>query len=263
MARAVALLAHGFKGYKDYGFIPVLAKRLAEELPIAVHRFNFSHSGVGADPSTFERPDLFERDTWNKQVADLAALVSAVRAGEASESPNNAPIVLLGHSRGGVSCLLAAGRWFRDGGGIAPAAIITMSAPSMTNTMSDEEQRSMRERGYAVTTSSRTGQELRIGRAWLQEQEQAPADHDMLGLCQHIRCPVLAVHGEDDPTVPAECADEIVRACPDGTTARIIGGDHVYNTPNPADPDAPPSQPLAELTMRVSGFLKEKVLAGR
>ena len=41
----VALVAHGFKGYKDYGMFPRIAETMCDAGFIA-HRFNFSHSGL-------------------------------------------------------------------------------------------------------------------------------------------------------------------------------------------------------------------------
>lgn len=255
--RAVALLAHGFKGYKDYGLLPLLAARLAGALPIVVHRFNFSHSGVGDDPTTFQRPDLFERDTWNRQVADLDALLTRAAAGELPATPAGLPIALLGHSRGGSSCLLAAGRRWRDGAAPVPRAIVTLAAPSRAMNLSDADARRMREQGCAVTISARTGQQLRIGRAWLDEQLASPADHDILALCAHIACPVLAVHGTADPTVPPEAASRIAAACRHGRSLLIDGGDHVFNTPNPPDAAAPMSPQLATLWNAAEAFLRE------
>ncbi|MCR9076980.1 MAG: hypothetical protein NXI07_13155, partial [bacterium] len=77
---ACALLLHGFKGYKDYGFIPLLAHDLCER-GVLVHRFNFSTSGMTNDIETFARPDLFELDTWTRQVDDVRRVVRAVREG--------------------------------------------------------------------------------------------------------------------------------------------------------------------------------------
>jgi len=256
-ARATVLLAHGFKGYKDYGFIPVLADRLAASAPAVVHRFNFSHSGIGDDPSTFQRPDLFEQDTWNRQVEDLEALMQRVSAGDAPSTAAAAPIVLMGHSRGGASCLLAAGRWFRDGASPLPAGVVTMAAPAETRRIVEDDLDALRRQGYTTTTSSRTGQELRIGATWLEEQEAAPQDHDLLALCARIGCPVLALHGEDDPTVPADDVGRIAEACPKGRARRIPGGDHVFNTPNPADPEATLSTPLAAVVSDAAAFLSE------
>ena len=96
----VVLLAHGFKGYKDYGMFPRIAQTLAEAGFLA-HRFNFSHSGMTDAIKTFERPELFEKDTWNKQVFDWRQVDSAIRSG--TLAGQGLPCVIFGHSRGGAT----------------------------------------------------------------------------------------------------------------------------------------------------------------
>lgn len=258
--KAHVLFAHGFKGYKDYGFIPVLSVKLVEALPIVMHRFNFSHSGMTDDSSTFARPDLFERNTWNKQVADMEALIHAVQNGASPAQAASAPIAFLGHSRGGTTCLLAAGRRFRDGEAPPPVAVATLAASDSTLTMDQNAITMLRDQGYLVSPSARTGQSLRVGIEWLREQEDDPTGHDVLSLCSRISCPVLVAHGAEDPTVPVECAERITRACPRGESLTIADGNHVFNTPNPADPDEPMSAQLAALVDRISTFLQAHVL---
>jgi len=254
--RGAVIFAHGFKGYKDYGFIPILSRRLASALPVCVHRFNFSHSGMTNDIATFARPDLFERDTWNKQVEDLNALMSAVARGEAPGTPAGLPIVLMGHSRGGASCLLCAGRRARDHAVPAPAGVVTISAPDRCSSLDEKTAETMQRQGYIASPSSRTGQELRIGRAWLDEQQADPEGHTLLALAGLTDAPVLALHGDRDPTVDPACAGRIASACPRGESALIAGADHVFNTPNPADTSAPVSVQLADLTDRVNRFVE-------
>jgi pimeloyl-ACP methyl ester carboxylesterase len=227
----VVLVAHGFKGYKDYGMFPRIAGALADRGFIA-HRFNFSHSGMTGAVETFERPDLFERDTWNKQVFDLLAVIGAVDHG--ALEGRGLPCVLFGHSRGGVSSLLA--------------------ALSSCNPLSDQEADKLLNDGFLVSPSSRTGQALRLGKAFLTEQREDPAGHDLLALAGRITCPVLVAHGEKDPTVPAGCADQIAAACGQATVRIVAGADHVFNTPNPLAPDAEPSPQLAELLDAVGDF---------
>lgn len=253
--RACVLIAHGFKGYKDYGFIPLLASTLAGTEPVVAHRFNFSHSGMNEDATTFGRPDLFEQDTWGKQVADLNACIEAAAKGELPGTPAGLPIVLMGHSRGGVTCLLTASDRFIEGKDHTPACVITMASPSRANSLSEEDRDSLREQGYLETVSSRTGQTLRIGKAWLQEQLDNPYEFDVLAACTAIACPVLAVHGEQDQTVLAGGSTEIAETAPEGEAFLIIDGDHVFNTPNPADPEAPHSHALTELIRVVSSFI--------
>ncbi|HEX8254364.1 MAG TPA: alpha/beta hydrolase, partial [Thermoanaerobaculia bacterium] len=60
--RALVVIVHGFKGFKDWGFFPWVAQRLLQHR-LAVCRFNMSRSGIGDDPESFDRLDLIEKDT--------------------------------------------------------------------------------------------------------------------------------------------------------------------------------------------------------
>ncbi len=253
-ARASVVLLHGHKGFYNYGCYPVLADRLRRALPVCVHRYNASHSGMTRDESTFERPDLFSRDTWNKQVYDLRAVVRAARAGSLPGAPEGAPVIAIGHSRGGTACLLSAGR--AGDAREKPDALVSMSAPSWCASDVEGKQREIAETGRLAWPSARTGQDLFGARGWLDEQLADPAAHDLLGLCRAIACPALVVHGADDPTIPVRCANEISAAIPYAELAVIKGGDHVFNTAHPADMQAEPSVALAQMINSMVGFVR-------
>jgi pimeloyl-ACP methyl ester carboxylesterase len=250
--RAHAIFAHGLKGFKDYGFIPVLSELLARRSGVAVHRFNFSHSGIAEDPATFQRPDLFERDTWRLQARDVLAMTHAVR-----DRFDDPPIVLVGHSRGGASTLLAAAECF-ERGLRAPAAIITLSAPASLGRMSEKDRDAFDTQGWFEMPSSRTGQTLRVGRAWLQEQIDDPRWHNLVTRSESIHCPTLIAHGRGDRTVLFTDAQIIGGPVPGAEIAVIDDADHVWNTPNPAPSNAAdePSAALHTLTERIEDFLQ-------
>ena len=243
-ARAVALIVHGFKGYKDYGFIPILARELAGGSPVVAHRFNVSHSGLGDDPATFQRPDLFERDTWARQTHDIRAVMRAAHEGALPHTPPGLPIVLIGHSRGGTACVLCAGRAFRDDEPVKPAMVVTISAPERANTMGEDQRALLLDRGWIESPSARTGQALRVGRAWLQEQLDHPEDHDVPAMRGAIKCPMIAVLAQNDDVVPLEEALPEISRHDLAAPVVVEGADHVWNTPNPADPDGPIAEPL-------------------
>ncbi len=259
----VVIMTHGFLGYKDYGFFPYLAQAFADSGFIA-HRYNLAHSGMTNNIEVFERPDLFEKDTWNHQVSDINAVVAAVESGEIAGK--GLPIILWGHSRGGVSSILALGRRFRDCGGDdndesgMPVGLITVSAPSATSRLSEEICQQVRDQGYMEIKSNRTGQTMHINRRWLDELEAHPEDHDVLKLATEIRCPLLAVHGEEDPTVEARSADQIVEAVKRGggvaSACKIAGANHVFNTANPMGAGSDASEQLQEMTEACVGFAK-------
>ncbi len=224
------IVAHGFKGYKDFRMIPAIAAGVCQAGFIA-HTFNFSHSGMTANPETFERPDLFELDTWNKQVRDIQCVVEAMARGELAGS--GLPYVLVGHSRGGVSAVLFAGRQTAGSPLPRPAGIVTAGSPDRACELSDNEKDRLRKYGYLESPSARTQQVLRIGLPWLTEQESDAEAHDMLANVRKIKCPILVVHGEDDETVNVASSASIAAAASHSRVARIKNCSHVFNTPNP------------------------------
>ena len=233
-AVGVVLLAHGFMGYKEYGMFPWIAKQFASRGYIA-HRFNFSHSGMLAGDGPFDRLDLFEQATWNRQVDDLQILALTY-------AQPSVPLILFGHSRGGVSTLLSLGR-----GVVSANSAIVLSSPSTCLSMDEETTRNLVSEGRLAITSGRTGQKMHVGKAFVEEQLADPDGHNLLDLAKKIEVPCLVIHGDEDPTVPPSQAVEIKGALQKPTLILIPGGDHVFNTPNPFPSDAEPSKQLAEV----------------
>ena len=192
----------------------------------------------------FERPDLFELDTWNKQVEDLEVLTTTLKQ-------EGLPLILVGHSRGGVACLLATGR-----GKVNASHIITLSAPSTCNSISPEQQELLLREGSIVSPSSRTGQELRVGKGFLQEQLDDSSAHDLLPLISTIQAPVLVIHGCNDPSVPHIAATAIHGAAKNSSLVSVEGGDHVFNTPNPFPALQGPSAQLGEAWDSMKSWLQ-------
>lgn len=242
--RGVMLICHGFKGYKDYGFLPWLAHAAARQGFIA-HRFNFSHSGMTQNPQTFERPDLFERDTWGKQIHDLQTAAAASASGQLPGGATaDRPQVWFGHSRGGVAIILAAARVF-DGAGMPgtpkPVGLIPVAAPDAAMRLDPDQIDRLKRRGYLESPSVRTGQALRIGKPWFDEIEQDPQAFDPLLCIARVRCPVLLLHGDRDTTVSVDASHRLAAAAGQRASLRILpGGSHTFASPNPLPLDQTP-----------------------
>ena len=245
-----AIVAHGFKGYKDFRMIPPIATGLSQAGFVA-HAFNFSHSGMSDNPDSFERPDLFQQDTWNKQVFDIVCILEAIASGELAGT--GLPYVLVGHSRGGVSAILFAGRQTAGSPVPRPAGVITAGTPDCACSLSESEKDQLRELGYLESPSARTGQRLRVGLPWLTEQEAAPDAHDVLANVAKIEAPILAIHGENDETVDLSNAESIAAAAKNAWVARVKNCNHVLNTPNPPPTDF---RQVPELSQAIDEIVK-------
>ncbi|MEL6980775.1 MAG: alpha/beta fold hydrolase, partial [Pseudomonadota bacterium] len=151
------------------------------------------------------------------------------------------PVVVFGHSRGGVTALLTA-RWMLDENDPAlPDALVTAASPSATHRMTDEQAAAMRDAGFLERKSGRTGQTLRIGRGWLDEQLDEPAWHDALVAAGRVAVadvPWLILHGSGDDTVPVTDGEALREASGGRAEMRVVdGASHTFDCPNPAPRD--------------------------
>ncbi|MCB0288593.1 MAG: alpha/beta hydrolase, partial [Calditrichaeota bacterium] len=101
------IFVHGFKGFKDWGFVPHLAKHFSENGYFVI-TFNFSHNGVGKSLTEFDELDKFANNTLSREVNELIEIISAYKNGFFGKISNQNKIGLVGHSRGGAVSILAA-----------------------------------------------------------------------------------------------------------------------------------------------------------
>lgn len=230
----LAIVVHGFKGFREWGFFPWLCERLSES-GIASCRFDMSRNGIGDEPETFDRLDLFEHDTYSTQLSDLERVARHLRS---LEGLSALPTFLLGHSRGGAIALLATRRVETLRG------VVTWSAIASTDRWDDETKRQWRERGHLDVENSRTGQIMRMSTAVLDDLEKNADSLDVLASVQAMSIPLFVIHGGNDETVSAADASAIVDAHRSASRMIISGASHTFNAIHPLV-NVPPELELA------------------
>jgi pimeloyl-ACP methyl ester carboxylesterase len=219
-AKALVVIVHGFKGFKDWGFFPWLAESLCNQR-FAVCRFNMSRNGIGENPEVFDRLDLFAADTYTGQIADLHNVVRYC------QQRADLPTFLLGHSRGGGVSLLAAA-------GVANlCGIVTWSSISRIDRWDDATKSLWRRVGYLEAENTRTKQMMRMSTRMLDDLEANSARLDILKCVTQIEQPILIIHGARDESVPVEESGEIESYASDATRVVIANASHSYNAIHP------------------------------
>jgi len=227
--RPAVVIAHGFKGFKDWGFFPHLADRLARGGVTAVS-FNFSGSGVGAEGDRFTEPERFGHATFGNDLRDFETVVSALRAG--TLCPGLGPpsrLGLFGHSRGGgVGVLYAAGHSEVE-------SLVTWSAIAATLRWGPETIRRWRAEGKLDVTNSRTGEVLPLYLDVLDELEaDTTGRFDIAAAAERIAVPWLIVHGEADESVSQRDAQILSES--NGERAELLmvrHGSHTFGARHP------------------------------
>lgn len=206
--RPAVVICHGFKGFKDWGFFPFLAERLARSGLTAVS-FNFSGSGVGEEEDRFSEPTRFGHATFGNDLRDLTTVVGAVRNGTlVADLAPATRVGLVGHSRGGGVGIL-----FCAGAATPVESLVTWSAIGSTMRWGPETVAQWRRDGSLAVTNQRTGEVLPLYTDVLDELEGDGAGQlDILAAAERVQVPWLIVHGEVDESVPREEARLLHRA---------------------------------------------------
>ena len=228
-ARPVVVICHGFKGFKDWGFFPHLADRLARGGVTAVS-FNFSGSGVGPEGDRFSEPQRFGHATFGNDLRDLEIVLDALGAGVLAEGVGGpGKTGLFGHSRGGgIAVLCAAARQ-------SVGALVTWSAVASARRWGPETIRQWRRDGKLDVTNARTGEVLPLYTDVLDELDaDAEGRLDVLGAAARVRAPWLIVHGESDESVSIREAQQLEKASGDRAELLLVRhGSHTFGARHP------------------------------
>ncbi|HET7274035.1 MAG TPA: dienelactone hydrolase family protein [Longimicrobiaceae bacterium] len=231
--RSAVILCHGFKGFKDWGFFPTLAKAIARRGHAAIS-FNFSRSGIGQDGRDFSALELFEQNTHSRNVAEIRTVLAAVRGNRLFPEPPQR-IGLFGHSRGGGEAILAAAE---DGG---LNALVTWSAIAAVERWGDVEVNAWQRGDIVHIPNSRTGQQMPVGPGFWRDIKQNSGRLDIIRAAERLALPWLIVHGEDDETVSLTDSEVLFDAAGDNTellqvedAGHTFGAVHPYAGTSPA-----------------------------
>lgn len=243
----VVVLVHGFKGFKDWGFFPPLAERLARA-GFTVVGYNASGSGVD-DGGAFGYPERFGRNTFTGERRDLDLVLAAVDDGSLGiRRPGS--IGLVGHSRGGGMAILA------TPGNPRVGALVTWAAISSPDRWSDELKRRWRENGFLEIRNQRTGQVIPLYPDILDDIEQHRSELDILGAAARITVPWLALHGALDETVSLREGQQLAGSAGRPEFKVIQKAGHTFGAVHPFAGMTPALAELFDLTV---GFLSRQL----
>lgn len=229
--RPAVVICHGFKGFKDWGFFPVTADRLAQAGFAAVS-FNFSGSGVGESGDQFDEPERFRRATYSNGVRDLTLVVAELRSGALGVRPT--AIGVLGHSMGGGTAVLLAAA--------DPdiSALVTWSATARFGRLWKRDQiPEWRRSGTLEIVNQRTGERLPLATDILDDLERNAERLNVLDAAAAVRAPWLVVHGTADESVPAKDGTDLAARAPHAHLQLIDHAGHTFGIKHPWNGSTP------------------------
>ena len=239
--RPAIVICHGFKGFKDWGFFPVIADRLARA-GFSVVSFNFSGSGVGEDGERFSEPERFGRSTYSGQLADVQIVLDAVTNGALSVEPS--AIGLLGHSMGGGIAVLQSARDNRV------QALVTWSASARFGRLWQPDQiPEWRRTGRIDVRNQRTGEILPLYTDVLDDLVRHREVLDVGRAAAEVHVPWLIAHGAADESVPLDDARTLHAANAASELLLVEGAGHTFGIKHPWNGSSPGFDRLSGATV--------------
>jgi uncharacterized protein len=242
--RAV-LLCHGFRGYKDWGFIPLLASTIAAQgTPVAA--FNMSGSGIACPDGAFTERERFRKSTYAAELGDIHRVARWLHRRLDSGDPI---LGLMGHSRGGAMALLYAASHPEV------RTVVSLAAPSRIGVWPEAAFEAWRDHRPHIVRDFRTRADLELGPEIYDDIVQNGAAYDLHRAAASLTIPYLVVQGDRDRSVPLEEGRRLASWGPRETTELAIienaghsfqAGDKIRRTP----------PQLLEMIERVSAWVR-------
>lgn len=223
------IFVHGFKGFKDWGFVPYLGEYFSKKGYFVI-TFNFSHNGIGSKLTEFTELNKFAQNTYSLEISELNQIVSAYKNGFFGNISESNKIGLIGHSRGGAISIISASRQKNIN------ALVTWSSIANFNRFTNRHNKEWKAKGYFEVLNSRTNQLMRLNKTLLEDIELNI--HDKLNLekaLKNLSVPYLIIHGDQDLSVPFKEA-ELLFKWSDKTLTQLIKiphSGHTFNVKHP------------------------------
>jgi uncharacterized protein len=224
---SISVYCHGFKGFKNWGFIPHIHEFLVTENR-AFLSFDHSHNGVFR--RDFDRLDLFSENTIGLELRDMESIaqwIQEVASKEYHIDPEK--IDWIGHSRGGANVWVFASlfpQYVRK--------LVTWAAiDSYELLFKNFDLERWKIQGLVTVENSRTKQEMPLKYSLYQEFVDHEDEYNVIHAAQKNDKSALIIHGENDPTVPLDCALRLAEACQHAILMTVPNQDHTFGISHP------------------------------
>ncbi len=226
--RAV-IFVHGFKGFKDWGFYPFVGKYFSQKGFFAI-TLNFSHNGIGENPTEFTKMEKFQKNTFSLEVEELNEIIDAIRNNFFENLIKDCKVFICGHSRGGAISILTASK--RND----ITALAVWASISKLDRYSKRQKEEWRKKGYFEVMNMRTKQIMRIGLELLDDIEKNSSDKlNIEKAVKNLKIPLLIAHGEEDLAVPIKEAEQLYQWADKSNTKfiKISATGHTFDITHP------------------------------
>jgi len=196
----IIIISHGFRGWKNWGFIPFLAQNLTKKNALSI-TFNYSHNGKPDNTGFIQDINNFANNSISQQIKDLNLLIKSIKNNDLNIPQNifdkwNKNIHLIGHSLGAAISLIVGSK------SKSVNTIILLATIATFDRYTPRQKQLWEKQGYLEFPNQTTNQKLRLNLKFLKDLEKNKSKFDLTKIINQTKKPVLIIHGKQDHTVP-------------------------------------------------------------
>ena len=247
----VILFLHGFKGFKDWGAWPLLAKYLASK-GFGVIRMNFSHNGTNPEnPVDFVDLEAFGNNTFTNETQDVQDILNWLEnKTELHTKLDLNQINVLGHSRGGAIAIITAIEDDRI------KKIATLSGVGKLDRYTEQELAHWKKEGVVYMLNGRTNQNMPLYYSLAEDYLKNESRFNLDLIMEKLGQPYLVIHAEEDETVHLSEGEKLAKLGKNATLKVIKGANHSFGGGHPYLADKLPEDTLKAGNLTAEFFKK-------
>ena len=204
----VVIFLHGFKSFRNWGFIPYICEVFAENEIISIN-LDFEFNGIKNESPVEFDSEKFAQNTITSELQNVKDLITIIKNKSNEKLEHilsdkwNGEIHLVGHSRGGGIALLAANQLtdISKIGLIAPIGYFDRYTPRLKN--------QWLETGYLEFKDLMSRQILRMNSSYLVDLENHKEEYDLLNIVPKLMNSAQIIHGKLDLSVPLKEVNDL------------------------------------------------------
>lgn len=234
------LFLHGYKGFKDWGCWNLMHNFFVSK-NYGFCKFNFSHNG-GTIYEGIDFPDLeaFGRNTYSFELEDTRKMIDLICDKFPTEINE---LILIGHSRGGGIATLASKNDRIN-------KLITLASISdiASRFPKGSALKYWKENNVYYVKNGRTMQEMPHYYSLYQDYLNNKQKLNITETAQHLKIPVLHIHGSDDTSVLPDASKQLAKLTK-GKYFEINDTQHTFDAKHPWDKENLPLKMIEMLEL--------------
>lgn len=198
----IFIFLHGFKSFRNWGFIPYLCEQIANRGFISIN-LDFSKNGIISEyPIKFD-VDIFSENTISQEIMDVDKLLSILFNSNNWDTDLkgalinwNGEIILAGHSRGAGIAIITATKY------LVVRKLVLMATISDFNRYTNRLIEKWINDGNFEFNDPVSGQRLNLKSSYILDIKHNQDKFNLKKIMQKLDIPILILHGDNDLSTP-------------------------------------------------------------